>query len=123
MAEEKNFICTACPQGCTLDVTMEGDEVVHIAGNRCNKGIAYAHEEATDPRRMISSTVRIKNGFHTLLPVYTRGTISKHMIPDVLAELRKVELTAPIKAQTVVIPNVLGTGVDIIASRDMPVKG
>lgn len=120
--EEKNFICTACPMGCKLIVRMEGEEVVKILGNRCRKGEPYGREEATDPQRMVSSTVRIANSNHPLLPVYTRGSIPKRRIFEVLEKIRTVEVSAPVKAEDVIIPNVIGTGVDVIASRDMPAK-
>jgi CxxC motif-containing protein len=35
-------------------------------------------------------------------------------------ELRQVEVRAPVKINQVVLENALGTGIDIIASRDMP---
>lgn len=120
--EEKNFICTACPMGCKLIVRMEGDEVVKILGNRCRKGEPYGRQEAIAPQRMLASTVRILNGIHPLLPVYTKGSIPKRKIFEVLKKIRAVEVTAPVKAEDVIISNVIGTGVDVIASRDMPAK-
>ena len=118
--EEKNFICTACPMGCKLIVRMEGDEVVKILGQRCRRGETYGRQEAIAPQRMVASTVRISGGLHPLLPVYTKGSIPKRRITDVLAAIRAVEVKAPVSATQVIIPNVIGTGVDVIASRDMP---
>ncbi len=118
--EEKNFICTACPMGCKLIVRMEGDEVVKILGHRCRKGETYGRQEAIAPQRMVASTVRISNGLHPLVPVYTNGSVPKRRIPEILAKIREVQLTAPVTAQDIVIENVIGTGVDIVASRDMP---
>lgn len=120
--EEKNFICTACPMGCKLIVRMEGDDVIKILGNRCRRGETYGRQEAIAPQRMVATTVRIPNGFHPLLPVYTKGTIPKSRIPEVLAKIRAIEVSAPVKAEDVIIPNIIGTGVDVIASRDMPEK-
>ena len=120
--EEKNYICTACPMGCKLIVRMEGDEVVKIFGNRCRKGETFGRQEAIAPQRMLASTVRVPNGFHPLLPVYTKGSIPKRKIMEVLEKIRAVEVSAPIKAEDVIIANVIGTGVDVIASRDMPAK-
>ena len=110
--EEKNYICTACPMGCKLIVRMEDDEVVKVLGHRCRRGETYGRQEA--------STVRISGGLHPLLPVYTKGSIPKRRITDVLAAIRAVEVKAPVSATQVIIPNVIGTGVDVIASRDMP---
>lgn len=120
--EEKNFICTACPMGCKLIVRMQGDEVVKVLGYRCRRGETYGRQEAIAPQRMIASTVRVVGGVHPLLPVYTKGSIPKRRINDVLAAIRAVEVQAPVKATQVIIPNVIGNGVDVIASRDMPEK-
>jgi CxxC motif-containing protein len=120
--EEKNFICTACPMGCKLIVRMEGDEVVKILGHRCRKGETYGRQEAVAPQRMLASTVKISNGIHPLLPVYTKGSIPKRKIFEVLEMIRAIEVTAPVKAEDVIIENVIGTGVNVIASRDMPAK-
>ena len=120
MEELIKLICISCPQGCALEVTAEGKTVLKVDGESCKQGIDYAKREITDPRRMIASTVRVKNGFHPLVPVYTKTPIPKKMINNVLKELRNVELTAPVALGTVVIKNVLETGIDVITSRDMP---
>jgi len=120
MAIEREFICTACPKGCLLRVVMEGKDVVKMEGYTCRKGIDYGRQEASDPRRMLATTVRVENGFHPLLPVYTQKPISKEKIEEVLTVLRELHLKAPIKAQTVILADVAGTGVDVLASRDMP---
>ena len=120
MEELIKLICISCPQGCALEVTAEGKTVLKVDGESCKQGIEYAEREITDPRRMIASTVRVKNGFHPLVPVYTKTPIPKKMINKVLKELRNVELTAPVALGTVVIKNVLETGIDVITSRDMP---
>ncbi len=122
MEETKKIICISCPQGCALEVTVEGKTVLKVDGEACKQGIDYAEHEITDPRRMIASTVRVKNGLHPLVSVYTKMPIPKNMIINVLKELRKVELTAPVEIGTIVIKNVFGTGIDVITSRDMPTQ-
>lgn len=120
MEEITKMICISCPQGCALEVTHDGNTLIKVSGESCKKGIDYAEQEISDPRRMVASTVRVKDGFHPLVPVYTFTPVPKPMIQDVLKELRKVELQAPVQGGTVVIENVLDTGVNVIASRDMP---
>jgi CxxC motif-containing protein len=122
MAEEVNLICTACPQGCTLTAVIENGEVIEVRGYNCKKGIDYGVAEMTNPRRMVATTVKVKNGFHPLLPVYTERPVPKPLIPQILDEIRKVEVTAPVKMKSVIVENVLGTGVNVLASRDMPAK-
>jgi CxxC motif-containing protein len=123
MAIEREFICTACPKGCRLRVVLEGKDVVKMEGYTCRKGLDYGRQEISDPRRMLATTVRVENGFHPLLPVYTQKPISKDKIEAVLAALRELRLKAPVKAQSVVLADVAGTGVDVLASRDMPTAG
>ncbi len=120
MEESIKLICISCPQGCALEVTMEGKTIINVDGAGCKRGKEYAEQEINDPRRMIASTVRVKNGFHPLVPVYTKMPIPKNQIRNVLKELREVELTAPVANGSVVIENILGTGIDVITSREMP---
>ncbi len=122
MAKEVELICTACPQGCTLTAVIENGEVIEVRGYNCKKGLDYGVAEMTDPRRMVATTVKVKNGFHPLLPVYTERPVPKPLIPQILDEIRKVEVTAPVRMKSVIVENVLGTGVNVLASRDMPAK-
>lgn len=105
--------------GCTLEVTHEGGTVLELAGNVCKRGQRYAREELTDPRRMVATTVRVRGGFHPLVPVYTAHPFPKPLIFDLLAALRQVELDAPVAMGQVVLENALGTGVDVLVSRDL----
>lgn len=120
MVEKRTLICVSCPVGCELTVTLDNGEIQEVEGNSCKLGIEYAHQEIFDPRRMVASTVKVKNGYHPLVPVYTEKPVPKPKIFDILIELRKVELEAPVKVNQVVIENVLDTGINIIASRDLP---
>jgi CxxC motif-containing protein len=119
MSETTKLICITCPKGCTLMVTHEGETVLEVEGNTCKRGAEYARAELSDPRRMVATTVRIKDGIHPLLPVYTAKPFPKPRIHELLKELRDVELSAPVQMGAVVVKDVLDTGIDIVASRDM----
>ena len=121
MAEEvTKMICITCPVGCSLEVTHEGKTVIKVEGNQCKRGVEYAEAELTDPRRMVTTTVKVRGGVHPLVPVYTAAPIPKPLIFDLLSELRKVELQAPVQVGQVVLENALGSGVDVLASRNLP---
>jgi CxxC motif-containing protein len=121
MAEETTkIICITCPMGCTLEVTHDGDTITKVEGEQCKRGKEYAQAELTDPRRMVTSTVKVRGGVHPLVPVYTAAPIPKPRIFDLLAELRKVELKAPVEAGQKVLENALDTGIDVLASRTLP---
>ena len=115
---EDSFICTVCPKGCMLKVVREDDTFVHITAG-CKRGKDYARQELTDPRRMVATTVKVKGGLHPLLPVYTSAPFPKLKIRDLLSEIRKIEITTPIKMEQIILENVLGTGINILASRNM----
>ena len=121
MAEEiTKMICITCPVGCTLEVSHEGETIISIEGDTCKRGIDYAEAELTDPRRMVTSTVKVRGGRHPLVPVYTAAPIPKPLIFDLLIELRKVELQAPVELGQVALENALDTGINVLASRNLP---
>jgi CxxC motif-containing protein len=109
--------------GCALDVTHDGETILNVDGNTCKRGIDYVKQELTDPRRMVTTTVRVKGGLHPLLPVYTSAPIPKPRIFDLLREIRQVEVEAPVKMGQVILSNVVETDVNVLASRDMPAVG
>ena len=120
MPVTEKMICITCPMGCTLEVTHEGENLINVDGNTCARGEAFVKEELTDPRRMVATTVKVKDGLHPLVPVYTKSPFPKPKIFDLLKEIRKVEIDAPVEMNQVVLENPLGEGIDILASRDMP---
>ena len=111
----KDMVCIVCPVGCRISVDEDSD--YEVTGNKCPKGASYGKKELTF--RTITSTVKIKNAIHNRLPVKTSSEIPKNMIFDVMRELNKIEVVSPIKVGDVILENVLNTGVNIVASRDM----
>ena len=118
METTTNIICITCPKGCSLEVTHDGQTVIKVREG-CKRGKEYVQRELTDPRRMVATTVRVKGGQHPLLPVATAAPFPKPLIFDLMAELRTIDLQAPIKMGEAVLSNALGTGIDVIASRDL----
>jgi CxxC motif-containing protein len=121
MPTEREIICVTCPKGCTLKVLHQGNQILDMVGAGCKRGKDYAFCELTDPRRMVASSVKVKNGRHPLVAVYTAKAFPKPLIPKLADALRKVEIEAPVTINQVVVENILDTGIDILASRDMPV--
>ncbi|MBC7315089.1 MAG: DUF1667 domain-containing protein [Chloroflexi bacterium] len=119
MAEQREFICVVCPMGCTIRATVEGQEILSLEGQACKRGEAFVREEVTAPKRMLTTTVRVRGGRYPLLPVRSSAPLPKEKLFAVAALLRQVEVQAPVQERQVIVPNVLGTGVDIIASRPL----
>lgn len=113
----KNIICIECPKGCKLQVDEENDYAV--TGNQCKRGLIYGKAEATNPQRMVSSTVRISGAVFSRLPVVTSKAVSKSMVFDVMKALDSVHVKSPIKAGDTVLADVCGSGADIVATRNM----
>ena len=114
-----NLICIGCPLGCPLTVEMEGNEVKSVAGNTCPRGDAYAKKELTNPTRIVTSTVRVAGGKLAMVSVKTESDIPKGKIFDCVKALKEVEVVAPVKIGDVIVENVAGTGVNIIATKNV----
>ena len=111
--------CIACPMGCRLQIE-ETENGYIIEGHTCPKGKKYALQELEDPRRMVTSTVSVENGFLALVPVKTAEPIPKNLIFDVMTQINSVVVEAPVFLGDVIVKDVAGTGIDIVATRDMP---
>ena len=114
-----NLICIGCPLGCPLTVEMEGNEVKSVAGNTCPRGDAYAKKELTNPTRIVTSTVRVLGGKLPMESVKTESDIPMGKIFDCVKALKDIEVKAPVKSGDVIVENVAGTGVNIIATKNV----
>lgn len=113
---EQQITCISCPVGCRMTVVVENNQVVSVTGNTCIRGDRYARQECIAPERMVTAVVPVQ-GSSLPLSVKTRTPIPKKLIADCMKALSGVRLQTPITAGSVVIPNVCGTGVDVIATR------
>lgn len=121
MKKHHELVCIVCPMGCRLTLTKDDNapKGYIIEGNICKRGVDYAIKEMTSPTRMLPTTVKIKDGFISRLPVRTTVAIPKELIFKAMDEINKVEVDAPVKCGDIIISNLLGTGADIIATRSM----
>ncbi len=113
--------CVACPMGCKLCIE-ETDDGYIINGNICRKGEEYGIQEMTDPRRNISSTAKVSGSYIRVLPVKTDKPLPKDKIFNAMKEINALRLESPIKIGDIVIRNVAGTDVNIIATRSIESK-
>lgn len=114
------YLCIGCPLGCRLEVDEDDHgDVVEIRGASCRRGDRYALQEHTEPRRVLTTTVAIEGARWPRLPVKTEGDIPKTMVHDACRALRTVTVPAPVRMGDVIIEDLLGTGVTVVATRDM----
>lgn len=123
--ETLQFNCTTCPSECLLTVEVERDvngsvAAIHsVTGNRCPRGDKFAHQELTCPMRVLTTTVAVSGGDEALLPVRTAEAIPLALHAQAMDLIRGVVVDAPIRMGEVVLPNLLNTGIDLIASMDI----
>ena len=119
----RELTCIGCPLGCSITVTMNGTDVVSVTGNTCPRGDAYARKEVTNPTRIVTSTVRVEGGISPMVNVKTASDIPKAKIFECVSALKNVVVTAPVKIGDVVLSNVAGTGVDVVAAKNIVANG
>lgn len=118
---ETTYLCIGCPLGCRLEIE-EGaaGEIVEVRGFSCKRGKEYAIQEHTAPQRVVSTTVAISQSSWARLPVRSSTPVPKSAVTEICRRLHEVQISAPVQMGQVIASNVLDTGADIIATRDMP---
>ena len=123
--ETLQFNCTTCPSECLLIVEIERDADGHVAevrsvtGNSCPRGDKFAHQELTCPMRVLTTTVAISGGDEALLPVRTAEAIPLELHAQAMALIRSLVVNAPIHMGDVILPNLLDTNINLVASMDI----
>ena len=114
----RTLICIGCPNGCLVTVDKNPDGSLSITGNTCKKGEEYARNEVTAPKRTVTSIVRVSGGKNPVVSVKTKEEIPKEKIAACMEEINRTALKAPVSLGQIVIADVAGTGVDIVATGD-----
>ena len=113
----KTITCTLCPNGCEIEADIEKDRIIRIDGNLCGKGKSYAIQELSNPKRNISSSVLVEGGELPLASVRLTAPVPRSKIFDVMREIKKQRLKAPVHSGQTVIQNVLGLKSDVIVTK------
>ena len=117
-----NLTCIGCPLGCQIEVLMDDDRNIRlVTGNNCARGDKYARKEVTSPSHIVTSSVRVygsKNG-ERMVPLKTASDIPKGKMMEVIRALRGVSVPCPVRIGDVLMADVAGTGVDVIATKDV----
>lgn len=113
------LVCIVCPRGCTMEVTKNPDGTFEVTGNTCKRGKDFAISEQTMPMRTICSTVSTVFPEVPVLPVRVSSDIPKEKIFDVMKKINSTVVSERIGRGGTVIENVLGLGVDVIATSDI----
>jgi CxxC motif-containing protein len=119
--QSKEIICTVCPKGCKITIYKDPNspDGFKVEGNVCKRGRTYAIAEMTDPRRILTTTVKIKKAIHSRLPVRTLKAVPKDKIWQCMKEINNLEVTGPVHTGDILIENIADTGINLVSSRDM----
>lgn len=117
---KQEMICIVCPMSCHIQIEQDdAQNIVAVSGNKCPRGDRYVRKELTAPTRMLTSTVKINGGIYRRLPVITSQDIPKSSMSEVMQAINNIQVEAPVACSQVIISDVCGLGVDIVASRSM----
>ncbi|GAH36942.1 unnamed protein product [marine sediment metagenome] len=110
--------CIVCPTGCQIQAISKGSDI-EFEGYTCQRGLEYAQQEYFEPKRILTTTIRVEDGFLPLIPVRTNKPILKEKLNEALDEIARTKVKAPIEMGEILIENILGLGSNVIASRDL----
>lgn len=117
--EKRELTCIGCPMGCLLTVEMNQGKVISVTGNTCKRGDVYARKEVTNPTRIVTSSVMVEGGNLAVVSVKTKEDIPKEKIFECMKALKGVKVQAPVQIGDVIVKNVAGTGVDMVATKNV----
>ena len=115
---DRDLICVVCPVGCRMKITGTIEDL-QVTGEKCKRGIEHAYEEITNPTRMVCTTVKIDGGIHPVIPVRTDKPIPEKYKLEVVRAVKDITLTSPVVMGDLIIEDLFGTGVNLIAERNM----
>ena len=117
---DKVITCINCPVGCRMTVTLSDDgSFVSVTGNTCPRGSKYAVQECTCPTRTVTAVIPV-NGISLPLSVKTSVPVPKNRIREIMEALGKIRVNPPVQIGDILAADLLGTGADIVATRNIP---
>ena len=115
----RTLTCIGCPMGCQIEVELDEEgKFVNSKGWSCNIGKRYAQEEVTAPVRTVTALMEVADRSEPL-SVKTARPIPKGKIFDSLEQIKKIKVQAPVHIGDIVIENVCGTGIAVIATKNI----
>ena len=113
------YTCICCPLGCRIEVALdENGQVSEVSGYTCKRGADYAAQEAVAPERMVTAVLCV-SGCLEPVSVKTQRPVPKAAMKDVLAAVAALRLDAQVAAGDVLIEDVCGTGVAVVATKSV----
>ena len=116
---EKVITCITCPVGCDITVRGEGEKISGMEGYQCKRGEEYAHNEFIHPVRILTTIVKVDGGNAPLVAVRSDKPVPKELLLDCMQKIKTVRVKSPVRRYDVIIPNILGTGANMVATGEV----
>jgi len=121
--KSRKVVCVLCPLGCKIRIELDEEgNILSISGNKCPRGEGYAKDEIKDPKRVVTTSVKVLDGELPLASVKTDGPIPKKYIFELMKILKSVEMKAPVNVGDVVVRNIFETNVNVVITRSVGKK-
>lgn len=117
MSEVREITCIMCPLGCRIKAVIDEGNILTMEGNACPNGEEYARQEIMSPSRILMSVIKCRDCDMPTVSVKTDKAVPKKLIWEIMRELRDVEVDPPVNVGDIIMENVLGTGINIVATR------
>ena len=121
MTEKITQTCIICPMGCNMDVSLDREKgiVENVLDNGCPRGAKYAEKELLNPTRTLTTTIKVLQGNLAVVPVKSKDELPKDKLLQYMEVIRRTSVKAPIKVGDILIKDILGSGIDIVACADV----
>jgi len=121
--KSREVVCVLCPLGCKIRIELDEEgNILSVSGNRCPRGKKYAEDEIKDPKRVVTTSVKVLSGELPLASVKTDGPIPKKYIFELMKILKDVKVKAPVNIGDVVVRNIFKTNVNVVITRSVGEK-
>lgn len=78
-------------------------------GNKCSRGADFALREKINLKRIVTTTVKVRDGYSPLVSVKTKVPVEKNRVPEIMKKLHKVNVGKNVKINDVVCVLTVGT--------------
>ena len=121
MTEKITQTCIICPMGCNMEVTLDREKgiVENVLDNGCPRGAKYAEKELLNPTRTLTTTIKVLQGNLAVVPVKSKDELPKDKLLQYMEVIRRTFVKTPIKVGDILIKDILGSGIDIVACADV----
>lgn len=118
----RTFTCVVCPNGCEIEAIVDESRLVSSRGHRCPRGRAWIEREITSPERSVTTSVAVRGGDLPLASVRTSSPVPLSLVADIMSELKKITVDAPVVIGDVIAHHPAGSSVDVIATRSVAAR-